>query len=1016
MDIECARRFQPERSGTLFHARLRASRKLALRGLEVLEGRELLSAFTVTNLKNAGAGSLRQAIIESNRQTGPNTIDFDVTGTIRLSRTSLPAITKPVTIDGTSAPGFAGTPLVTVNFQGTRGLKFAAGSNGSTLESLALVKASNAGVTISASNVTVTGNDIGLLSNGKTVAGNRGDGIQINASSHGDLIGQINPVSSIDYYPTADVYTSGGQAMPVSGWQGIRAGDSSGQYLITGTSGANGLLYEGPITGLGGTAYSVNYPGAATTSVYGPDNLASNGELRLVGSYTTGTGQTDGFLFQGTTADLSNSSNYQTIEDTDDDATYTYIHSTMGDVAVGNDGDIPAQTDHAFAYSISQNTFADIVYPGSTSTSAYGVWFNGGTSYTICGGYSSVLSDGKSLAAGYLVNYNESTGQFTDWSSYNDPNGLVGQSLVAHFQGISSAQAGVYALSANVSETGSSSVVMGAVATVRLNPDGTFGSAVWTNLSDPNIDSPLTGDSIAGNQVVGISNSGSGILAYQATINVGFQLSNVISGNGGNGIGIYGADANTIAMNNIGTDVTGTLRRGNAKNGILVTKGAVANIIGGQATGGNDPTAGTPGSIVRPPQGNLISANRGNGVMITKGATGTLLSGNFVGTSASGDSALGNAQDGVAIVKANGNQLIGCTFQQSPFVFYNVLSGNGGNGLRITNSNNTTVQANFMGAGADNSTVVANRGDGLLVSGSSKNTQVGGPIPLGNVISGNNKNGIEVSGKASGLTSFNTFAGVFAFGGPAPNKQDGILVTSTGGNNLIRTCIVSGNLRNGIELGGNATGVQVTDTTVGFEVTNTGTLNVPNLKNGIQIDGHAHNNAIGGFQASIEPQVTISNNKGYGIAVLGSAHDNDIFNSFIGTNYQGNGDMGNQLGGIYLGAGTSSITIGGTSSFFQNKIFNSGGAGVIVQGSRDDTVEGNQIDDNAGNGVTIIQATRLTVGGSASASGNQIESNLGYGVEAAGLCSGSLIASNVITGNSQGGVNLTKSRGIKYIP
>ena len=203
-------------------------------------------------------------------------------------------------------------------------------------------------------------------------------------------------------------------------------------------------------------------------------------------------------------------------------------------------------------------------------------------------------------------------------------------------------------------------------------------------------------------------------------------------------------------------------------------------------------------------------------MLITKGATQTLLSGNFVGTDASGDSALGNTQDGVAIVKANGNQLIGCTFQQSPFVFYNVLSGNGGNGLRITNSNNTTVQANFMGAGADNATIVANRGDGLLVSGSSKNTQVGGVIPLGNVISGNNKNGIEVSGKASGFTSFNTFAGVFAFGGTAPNKQDGILVTSTGGNNLIRTCIVSGNFGNGIELAGNATGVQVTDTTVGL--------------------------------------------------------------------------------------------------------------------------------------------------------------------------------------------------------
>jgi trimeric autotransporter adhesin len=409
-------RFQPVRSVTLFHARRQASRKLALSGLEVLESRELLSTFTVTNLQNAGAGSFRQAIIESNAQAVPNTIDFDVTATIRISRTSLPAITNTVTIDGTSAPSFAGTPVVTVNFQGTRGLKFATGSSGSTLKSLALVKAGNAGVTISASNVTVQGNDIGLLANGKTVAGNRGDGVQINASSHGDLIGQDDPVSSIDYYPTTDVYMSNGQAMPVSGWQGFREGDSSNQYIITGTSDANGLLYIGPISGVGGTTYPVDYPvAAATTIVYGPDNLG-DGELRLVGSYTTGTGQTDGFMFQGTVDDLDVDSDYTTIEDTADDATYTYIHSTDGDVAVGNDGDIPAVTDHAFVYSISQNTFTDMSYPGSTSTSAYGVWYNGGASYTICGGYTSVMSDGKSLAAGYLVNINEATGAFTDWA------------------------------------------------------------------------------------------------------------------------------------------------------------------------------------------------------------------------------------------------------------------------------------------------------------------------------------------------------------------------------------------------------------------------------------------------------------------------------------------------------------------------------------------------------------------------------------------------------------------------
>ena len=153
---------------------------------------------------------------------------------------------------------------------------------------------------------------------------------------------------------------------------------------------------------------------------------------------------------------------------------------------------------------------------------------------------------------------------------------------------------------------------------MRLNPDGTFGPAVWVNLNYPGAAGLLTADSVAGNQVVGIVIASSGIFSYQATVNLGFQLSNVISGNGGNGIGIYGASGNQIAMNNIGTDASGTLKRGNAKNGILVTNGASGNMIGGQATGGNDPTAGV---FVRPPQGNLISGNRGNGVLINNGAT-----------------------------------------------------------------------------------------------------------------------------------------------------------------------------------------------------------------------------------------------------------------------------------------------------------------------------------------------------------------------------------------------------------
>jgi parallel beta-helix repeat protein len=516
---------------------------------------------------------------------------------------------------------------------------------------------------------------------------------------------------------------------------------------------------------------------------------------------------------------------------------------------------------------------------------------------------------------------------------------------------------------------------------------------------------------VAGNAVVGLVIGGSGTSPFQATVNVGFQLSNVISGNGGNGIELAGASDNQIAMNEIGTDVTGTIALGNGANGILVTKGAKGNLIGGQATGGNDPT----GSVfVRPPQGNLVSGNSGDGILINQGSTATILSGNFVGTSASGNSALGNKQNGVAIENADGNQLIGCTLRQDPFVFYNVLSGNRGNGLLIDNANNTTVQANFMGVGANNASIIANGGDGLLVAGSSKNTQVGGVIPLGNVISGNNANGIEVKGQASGFISFNTFAGIYAFGGAAPNRLDGMLITSTGGNNQLRTNIVSGNLGNGIELGGNASGVQITETAVG---TNTSIETaIPNQGDGILVTGTAHDNAIGGFQPSVEPQVTVSSNLGYGIAVVGSAHNNVIYNTYVGTNHNDTVPLGNNLGGILLGPGTSATQIGGQSSLLQVKIVDNEGSGLTINSSVNDKVEGDEIASNAANGVTLDNARKITIGGITPGSGNQLVGNLGYGLDAFGVSTGSVVAGNTILGNTAGNVEISKAKGIIYIP
>ena len=72
--------------------------------VEALESRLLLSTYTVTNLNDSGAGSLRDAIEQANASPGPDTIDFatDLSGTITLGGTQL-EISDDLTIDGPSA-------------------------------------------------------------------------------------------------------------------------------------------------------------------------------------------------------------------------------------------------------------------------------------------------------------------------------------------------------------------------------------------------------------------------------------------------------------------------------------------------------------------------------------------------------------------------------------------------------------------------------------------------------------------------------------------------------------------------------------------------------------------------------------------------------------------------------------------------------------------------------------------------------------------------------------------------
>ena len=244
----------------------------------------------------------------------------------------------------------------------------------------------------------------------------------------------------------------------------------------------------------------------------------------------------------------------------------------------------------------------------------------------------------------------------------------------------------------------------------------------------------------------------------------------------------------------------------------------------------------------------------------------------------------------------------------NPFVYYNVVSGNGRNGLRITDSANAVVQGNFFGVGANNTAILGNRADGVRVDGTSAGTQFGGVIPLGNVSSGNGRNGVEVTGRVRGFVTFNTFAGLLAFKGAAPNGNDGLLITATGGGNLARTNVFSGNRRNGIELAGNARGVTLDPD---FAGTNTkGSTALPNQGDGVLIHGTAHGNVVGGFRRSVMPQNTFSGNDGYGLVITGRAYRNVVFHSDIGTGSIGIAALANKRGGVLISGHATGNVVG----------------------------------------------------------------------------------------------------------
>lgn len=287
-------------------------------------------------------------------------------------------------------------------------------------------------------------------------------------------------------YSTLNYPGAGGDSTLLTG---VRGGVNSSAVYISGfyappgsTSGIAGLIYRGAPSG-GGTWYAFTYPsspGATVTSTafYGPDNYGTGG-ISVVGNITTaeaGDMTPIGALYQGP---LDGSGSWRTV--TPPQASATIVHSNMNGLAVGNyETGGGAGPGKAFVYDIGADSYVELVKPGALSITAYGIWYNGGSSYTIAGGYTE-----SGIAVAYLVDWDSITHTASHWKSYRFKGEPQPITLLSHFEGITTDGAGGYNLAADSLLVESGAVIDAALVNVPRNPDGGFGNGTWTTVSYP---------------------------------------------------------------------------------------------------------------------------------------------------------------------------------------------------------------------------------------------------------------------------------------------------------------------------------------------------------------------------------------------------------------------------------------------------------------------------------------------------------------------------------------------------
>ncbi|MDX1546046.1 MAG: T9SS type A sorting domain-containing protein [Rhodothermales bacterium] len=462
-----------------------------------------------------------------------------------------------------------------------------------------------------------------------------------------------------------------------------------------------------------------------------------------------------------------------------------------------------------------------------------------------------------------------------------------------------------------------------------------------------------------------------------------------------------GSDGHTVTCNSFGT----------LPNGILEPNGVGVRITGGAQNN----TIGDAGGT-----GNRLSVSNNEGVHITgPGTDGNTILGNHIGTDDAGTAALPNGV-GVRIEGgAQGNTVGGTTASAR-----NLISGNDDWGVLVsgTGTDGNAILGNYIGTDAAGTSALPNL-VGVRIQDGAQSTVVGGTAGgARNVISGNQEQGVEISGAGTdGNTILGNYIGTDAAGTGALANDSGVSIDGGAQGNTVGGAaggarnVVSGNTEYGLLITGGGTDANtVSGNYIGTNATGTGALA---NDVGLRVEAGAENNVVGGTTASARNVVSGNTEEGIEITGTGTA-GTAIQGNYIGTTVSGTAPLPNTVG-VRLSGGATNATLGGTAAAVRNVISGNTTYGVRITGggTGGHTVRGNYIGTNAagtgalGNGQHGVfidaSASSNTVGGAVAGAGNRIAFNGQDGLAITGAGSlGNAVLGNRFFDNAGIGIDL----------